>query len=103
MKLSPPYDVAIMKKSDRAFLQRERTALLAIANGHQWFDRLHDDEDVTRVIDGKPYESAGRIVVRVRGYVGKKPDWGLSCNSCPLGDLVVADPPDGLFDDKEAK
>lgn len=103
MKLSRPYNVAIMKKEDRAFLQRERTALLAIANGHQWFDRIHDDEDETRVIDGKPYEYHGQIVIRVRGYTGKRPDLGLSCNSCPLGELIVSDPPDGLFDDKGEK
>ena len=96
MSLRRPYDQSSMEKDERAFLQRERSALLAIALGHQWFDRLHDDEDMVRVIDGKPYERNGRICIKVRGYKGRRPDWGLSCNSCPLGELIVADPPDGV-------
>ena len=99
MSLKSPYSQPIMKKAERAFLQRERSALLAIALGHQWFDRLHDDDDVVRVIDGKPYERSGQICIKVRGYRGRRPDWGLSCNSCPLGELIVADPPDDVGTD----
>lgn len=96
LSLSRPYDVAIMKKEERAHLQRERSALLAIARGHKWFERMYDDDDVVRVVDGLPYELRGNIVVKVRGYKGSRPDWGLSCSSCPLGELTVADPPDGI-------
>lgn len=86
------FSAPIMKRVERQQLQREQTALIKLANGHKWFRRTYDPDDVVRVIDGPVYARHGEAVVKIRGYTNGRIDWGLTCNSCPVGDLVVAEP-----------